>query len=221
MIGVVDDRMLDFVAQDCLADVVGLLSVVELGRMDPDHDQFVRKRPLQLFQLRQDVHAVDAAIGPEIEQDEFALQVGLRQRGSVQPRDVLRELRNLQPTREGIEARQAGIDGAGSLPAWSETSSVSVLLSGSHLFVPAGGAFSGALRPLPRHLNPPFDWLYRSPESMAELQPGRWRGSRLSFAIQVGRRRRRRDGNDSRARGNGRWRLSATGDCNRGHTDQR
>src|SRR6185295_17914029 len=43
---------------------------------------------LQLLQLGQDMHAVDAAIGPEVEQDEFALQVGLGQRLAVQPRSA-------------------------------------------------------------------------------------------------------------------------------------
>ena len=74
VVGVVDHRMLDFVAQDGLADVLGVVLGVELGGVDADDHHVVRIRVLELFQLRQDVHAVDAAVGPEIEDDEFAAQ---------------------------------------------------------------------------------------------------------------------------------------------------
>ena len=50
-------------------------SVSNLARVDADHDQLLRIRPLQFLQLRQDVHAVDAAVGPEVQQHESALQI--------------------------------------------------------------------------------------------------------------------------------------------------
>ncbi len=74
VVGVVDDRMLDFVAHNSLANAFGIVLGVELAGMDADHHDVVRIGPFQLFQFRQHVHAVDAAVGPEIEDHEFAAQ---------------------------------------------------------------------------------------------------------------------------------------------------
>ena len=72
VVGVVDDRMLDLVAQDRLADALGVLLVLELGRVDADDDQLVGVLLLELGQVGQDVDAVDAAERPEVEQDDLA-----------------------------------------------------------------------------------------------------------------------------------------------------
>ena len=89
LVGVVDDRMADFVAQDGLADAFGVLLVFELGRVDADDDQFVGILLLQLGQVGQNVHAVDAAQRPEIEQDDLAAEVLQTERaGRVEPGDA-------------------------------------------------------------------------------------------------------------------------------------
>ena len=83
---IVDDRVLDLIAQDGLAYVVGLFFGRELRRMHADDDQFVRVFLFELLQLRNDVHAVDAAISPEVEQYDFAAQLADRDRPlGVQP----------------------------------------------------------------------------------------------------------------------------------------
>src|SRR5262249_23858028 len=72
---VVDDRMSDLVAQYRLADVFRAFLVLELGRMHADDHELVGLLRLKLLQIGDDVHAVDAAIRPEIEQHDFAAQV--------------------------------------------------------------------------------------------------------------------------------------------------
>ena len=72
--------MFDFVAKDDAPDVLRLSFVLKLGGMDTDHHQLIGVLRLELFQIGNDMHAVDAAIGPEIEQDDFAFQRGERQR---------------------------------------------------------------------------------------------------------------------------------------------
>ena len=42
--------------------------------MDPDHRQLIGVLLLQFPQLRKNMHAVDSTIGPEIENDDLALQ---------------------------------------------------------------------------------------------------------------------------------------------------
>ena len=54
-------------------DRVGLVD--ELGRVHPDDDDLVAVRLLELAQLVEDVQAVDAAEGPEVEDDDLAAQV--------------------------------------------------------------------------------------------------------------------------------------------------
>ena len=75
LVGVVDDRVLDLVAQDRLADRLRVLLVLELGRVDADDDELVGILLLELGQVGQDVDAVDAAERPEVEQDDLALEV--------------------------------------------------------------------------------------------------------------------------------------------------
>ena len=74
MVGVVDHRVLDAVAHDRVADVLLILLGVELGRVNADHHHVVGIGLLQLLELRQHVHAVDAAVGPEIEDHELAAE---------------------------------------------------------------------------------------------------------------------------------------------------
>jgi hypothetical protein len=67
---VVEDGVVHLVALDRgrERDRVGL--VRELGGVHPDHDQDVRELGLDLAQLVEHVQAVDAAEGPEVEQDD-------------------------------------------------------------------------------------------------------------------------------------------------------
>src|SRR5262245_41437444 len=60
---------------------------------------------LQLLQLRQDVHAVDAAIGPEIEQYPLAAKFfDIQRAGRVEPLLAPLEWRGLHAVREGMLA---------------------------------------------------------------------------------------------------------------------
>ena len=70
--------MLDLVTQDGLAYVVGLFLGGELGGVDADDDQLCGVFPFELLQLRDDVHAVDAAVSPEVEQHDLAAQLANR-----------------------------------------------------------------------------------------------------------------------------------------------
>ena len=79
-VGVVDDRVLDLVAQDDAADVLGLFLVVELGGMHADDDELIGILRFEPFEVGDDVDAVDAAVSPEVEQDDFAAQGGERKR---------------------------------------------------------------------------------------------------------------------------------------------
>ena len=69
--------MLDLVAKDGVADVVHHLLVGELGRVDADDHQ-VGVLLLQPLEIGDDVHAVDAAVGPEVQEDDASLEVGHR-----------------------------------------------------------------------------------------------------------------------------------------------
>ena len=86
VVGVVHHRMLDLVTHDRLADALGIVLGIELAGMHADDNHVVGIRLFQLLELRQNVHAVDAAVGPEIENDEFAAQVfKIDRRRGVQP----------------------------------------------------------------------------------------------------------------------------------------
>src|SRR6266850_2069306 len=73
-VGVVDNRMLNLVAENDAADILEVFFVFELGRVDADDDQLVRILFLELLQIGNDVNAVDAAVGPEVEQHNLASQ---------------------------------------------------------------------------------------------------------------------------------------------------
>ena len=91
---VVHDWVGNLVAQHGVADVFGHLFVVELGRVHADkRDGITGVALLQLGEIGQDVDAVDAAVGPEIEHGDFAgelLAEGQRRR--VEPILAGREL---------------------------------------------------------------------------------------------------------------------------------
>ena len=78
--------MLDLIAENGFADTFGIFLILELRRMDADDDQFVGVFLFEIGQLRQGVHAVNAAERPEIEEDDLAAQVLQMDRaGGVQP----------------------------------------------------------------------------------------------------------------------------------------
>ena len=106
---VVKDRMFDVVAQDRTANVLRIALVEELGRVDADHDQVAGILVLEVLQIGEDVHTVDAAIAPEVEQYDLAMQVAeLDRAGDIEPAGAAVEkvIRKLEPLRERI--RHAG-----------------------------------------------------------------------------------------------------------------
>ena len=83
---VIHDGMLDLVSQDRFADVGCFFFVVELGRMHANHDQFIRILLFEVREVRQNVHAVDAAERPEVDQHDLTSQILDRNRtGRIQP----------------------------------------------------------------------------------------------------------------------------------------
>ena len=75
-IGIVDDRMLQLVAQDNAAYVIRLFFVIELGGVNTYHDEVVAILGFESFKVGDDVDTVDATVGPEIQQHDFAAQRG-------------------------------------------------------------------------------------------------------------------------------------------------
>ena len=96
-IAVIDHGVFDPIPQYDLAQVIGVALVGELGRVDADNHQLVRKFLLQLLQLRDDMHAVDAAVGPEVQDDGLAFELRQLDRLlSIQPVRPFRELRRVR-----------------------------------------------------------------------------------------------------------------------------
>ncbi len=90
---IVDDRMLDSVSEDDLADVLGRRLVLELGRVHADHHQLLGVLGLEALEVGDHVDAVDAAVGPEVEHDDLAPQLcQLQWTIGVQPLEAGREL---------------------------------------------------------------------------------------------------------------------------------
>ena len=92
--GVIDDRMVDLVAPDGVAKRGCLPLVGKLRRMDPNDRQGLGKPGIQRLQLREDVQAVDSAVGPEVEQDHASPEIceAERMRG-VEPLHAFGKLR--------------------------------------------------------------------------------------------------------------------------------
>ena len=112
-VGVVDDRVLDPVLGHLAADVLGVLLGVELGGVDADDHQLVLVLLLELGQVGQDVVAVDAAVGPEVEQDDLALELGELDRARIDPADAPLEARlRVLAERDQVEPGRA-LSGSG------------------------------------------------------------------------------------------------------------
>ena len=79
-LGVVEDGVFEAVTQDRLADAVVVVFGGVFAGVDADDDQCVAELGFELLQVRDDVLAVDAAEGPEIEEHDLALEVRERQR---------------------------------------------------------------------------------------------------------------------------------------------
>ncbi len=94
--------MFDVVADDGTANVFRIFFVRELRRMHADHDQFLRILVFQELEVGQDVHAVDAAKRPEIDQHDLAAEI-LQLDGS----------RNVEPAVAAIEQVGRHVD-----PLW-------------------------------------------------------------------------------------------------------
>ena len=78
--------MLYLIAKDDAAYVLGLLLVLELRGVDADDYELVPVLLFEALQVRDDVHAVDAAVSPEVEQHDLAAQRRERERRvRVQP----------------------------------------------------------------------------------------------------------------------------------------
>ena len=109
VIAVVDDGVGQAVALRDHADVRRVALVLELGRMNADDGQYVAKLGLETVQVRDDVDAVDAAIRPEVEQDDAPLEIGDRQRlVDVDPVQIGREVGCSNPTSIGLHRRGRG-----------------------------------------------------------------------------------------------------------------
>lgn len=101
MAGVIDHRVLDPVADDRFGDVLGILFRLELGRVDANHHQVLGVGLFELFQLGEDVHAVDAAVRPEVQEHELPVQVLQFDRPvGVEPSQIPWKLRDTQPLTE-------------------------------------------------------------------------------------------------------------------------
>ena len=68
--------MLNLVSQDGVPNVCGIFFVVEFRRMHANHDQLVPVLFFEVFQVGKDMHAVDAAVSPEVQQHHLSLQFG-------------------------------------------------------------------------------------------------------------------------------------------------
>src|SRR6202034_2416703 len=79
-ISIVDDRMFDSISENRFPNVSRVFLVVKLGGMHANDDEVVWKLALQLFQVGNDVHTVDAAECPEVEQHKFSVQLLQRNR---------------------------------------------------------------------------------------------------------------------------------------------
>ena len=93
---IVHHRVFDPVPQYGLANCLKLAFAIELRPVHADDDQLVGELRLETLQIWNDMDAVDAALGPEVEQHNLAAQIlRYRQRSlDVEPVDIQREVRN-------------------------------------------------------------------------------------------------------------------------------
>ena len=79
--------MFDFVPDDRATNGLGVFLVVKLRRVAANDDQLVRILLFEILQVGQDMNAVDAAVGPEVDQDDLSPQILQRDfAGRVEPR---------------------------------------------------------------------------------------------------------------------------------------
>jgi hypothetical protein len=63
-------RMSNVVAQNSISDGFKIFFIIKFGRVHTDNsERFILVLLLYKFQVGQDMHAIDAAIGPKIQQD--------------------------------------------------------------------------------------------------------------------------------------------------------
>src|SRR5580704_15878729 len=72
---IVHDRMIDVIAKHSREDVPRILLALKLCRMYSDDDQFIWVLPFEPLQIRNNVHAIDAAVCPEVEKYDLATQL--------------------------------------------------------------------------------------------------------------------------------------------------
>src|SRR4051794_38374926 len=86
------DRITDAKLVYCPGDVGGFALERELRRVNSDYHEAILAVPLVPgFDVRDRAQAVDAAVGPEIDHHDLALQLLARQRATVDPRTEPRE----------------------------------------------------------------------------------------------------------------------------------
>jgi len=96
-IPVVDHGVPDALTEDGLANGRGLALGGVFGRMHADDGEFRGVLVLQALQVGEDVHAVDAAGGPEIQDHDLAAQAGERKGPlDIQPLQLCREFRRVR-----------------------------------------------------------------------------------------------------------------------------
>ena len=98
--------MLNIVLEDCIADLRSPFLVKKLGRVTAheDHGGLLRELSLQILHVWQHMKAVDAAIGPKVDENELVFELiaegeRLRIQPSVSPRELFDfELLNIRQT---------------------------------------------------------------------------------------------------------------------------
>ncbi len=87
----------------------------ELGRVDADHDKFILIFFFELREGGQNVVAIDAAIGPEVEDDDLAVEILEANRpAGIQPGDAALE----RISDDFLEGDLADFAAAGRRPVW-------------------------------------------------------------------------------------------------------
>jgi len=83
----------DLVSPDGVAKGGGLAFVGELGGVNPDDGECPGVLGFQRLQLREDVQAVDSAVGPEVQEHHASPEVGETERPrSIEPLHALGKL---------------------------------------------------------------------------------------------------------------------------------
>src|SRR5208337_5627278 len=103
-VGIVDNRVLDAVLGHLAADVLAIPLGVEFPQVDADDHQLVLVFRLEPRQGGQDMVTVDAAIRPEIEQDNLSLKLRQVDRTGVDPAHTALE------TRRGVLAKRGQLN---------------------------------------------------------------------------------------------------------------